>query len=700
MRKILPAVLLLNLILTGCQAQKPGYSNQLVNETSPYLLQHAHNPVNWYPWGEAALEKAREEDKLLIVSIGYAACHWCHVMERESFEDTAVARVMNEHFVSVKVDREERPDIDAVYMDACQLASGEACGWPLNVFALPDGRPVWAGTYFPKKRWLQMLDYFIKLYAESPEKLRAYAERLTAGIQPEEALFAPEDAELAFSTEALQPSLDAFKQTLDPERGGRRGAPKFPIPNAQELLLNWYYRTGDQEALELVRTTLDAMGSKGLYDHIGGGFARYSTDENWRVPHFEKMLYDNAQLVSLYSKAYAVTKNEDYRRKTEETLAFISREMSDEKGGFYSSLDADSDGEEGKFYVWTREEVEAALPDDLPLQDAFLAYYNITEYGNWEAGKNILYSDQALKDFASQKDIAPEELRRAFAEIREILFREREKRTRPGLDNKVITAWNGLMLKGYLDAYRYLGDPAYLERARANADFLTGTMQESTGRLHRTYNRGQAKINGFLDDYAFLADALISLYEVTFEEEWLYRADTLVQYAIEHFYAEQTRLFNYTSKDDPPLVARKLELSDNVMPGSNSAMARVLFKLGTLMYKEAYLEMARSMVVRVSRQALDPDLAGFYTNWLQLYLNLAATPYEVAIVGEDCARLRREFQRMYLPEAFFLGGSEEGNLELLQDKLQSGETYIYVCRNKVCKFPVQEVAEARKLMQP
>ncbi|MEL6719413.1 MAG: thioredoxin domain-containing protein, partial [Bacteroidota bacterium] len=672
------------------------YTNKLVDESSPYLLQHAHNPVNWYPWAEEALEKAKKENRLLLISVGYAACHWCHVMEHESFEDTTVANLMNKHFVSIKVDREERPDVDNVYMTACQLATNKNCGWPLNAFALPDGRPVWAGTYFPKKEWVSVLNYFTELYQKEPEKLDTYAAQLTEGIQTLEEIAWNED-DLQLTDNQISDWTDLFLQGIDQKRGGRKGAPKFPMPNNYEYLLKYAYQTGDDEAKKIALNTLDNIAFGGIYDHLGGGFARYSTDADWHVPHFEKMLYDNGQLVSLYSQAYQWTKQPLYQKTIEETLEFIARELTDESGGFYSSLDADSEGEEGKFYVWTQEEIEKVLQDEETAR-AFNTYYNVKKEGNWEH-TNVLQRKQSTEEIAAELDISVEQLTTSIETAKAKLFEARSKRIRPGLDDKILTSWNALMLKGYIDAYKAIGKEEYLAMALKNANFLLKYMMQEDGRLFRNHKDGKSVINGFLDDYALLIQAFTALYEVTFDEQWLYHADKLSTYAITNFYDEKTGLFNYTSKLDPPLVARKMETSDNVIPASNSAMARSLNLLGLYLYKEDYTAMAEQMLANILPSINEANNPSFYSNWLQLYLDLLQSPYEVAVVGEDYASLQKGLLSQYLPHAILLGGKNEGSLELLKSKLQEGDTYIYVCQNKVCKFPVQEVEAALELMK-
>lgn len=672
------------------------HTNALINETSPYLLQHAYNPVDWYPWGKEALEKAREEDKLLLISIGYASCHWCHVMEHESFEDTTVANRMNRYFVSIKVDREERPDIDAIYMDACQLASGAACGWPLNVFALPDGRPVWAGTYFRKKNWLEILDYFAQVYRDEPEKLQTYAAQLLQGIRTLDSLMVEPGNVRPLSFARLSPMVDNILIRMDTIYGGRMGAPKFPSPNLQELLLQWHFYTGDERALRTLETSLDKMGQGGIYDQLAGGFARYSVDNQWKVPHFEKMLYDNGQLVSLYAKAYALTGKENYAQTVQETLGFVDQTFLDPAGGFYSSLDADSEGEEGQYYVWTQAELEAILSDDA-WRSLFFEYYQIQKGGNWEAGKNILYRTQSLAAFAERQQINLAEIENAFQEMELDLLNSRRQRTAPALDNKILLSWNALMLTGYLDAYRYLEEDTYLEIALQNADFLLRNFMQNDGRLYRSYKEGKVSINAFLDDYAFLAQALIRLYEVTFDNQWLDKAQLLMEYADGHFWDANSSTYFYASDLDPGLIIRKRILLDNVRPAANSVMAEVLYDLSLLLYEESYEARARKMLNRVISGMETEDLF-FLSNWLQLYLRMIEAPFEVAIVGRNYKTLQSEMMRYYLPNTLLLGGATEGELELLQQKLRGEEAYIYVCRNKVCRLPVQEVKEAMEQM--
>lgn len=694
---LLPFSLLL--LIWACNAQtgnEPPYTNALIHESSPYLLQHAHNPVDWNPWGEAALKKARDEDKLLLISIGYAACHWCHVMEEESFEDTTIARIMNEHFVPVKVDREERPDVDNVYMTACQMASDGSCGWPLNAFALPDGRPVWAGTYFPKGQWKDILEYFIKVYAEERDKLEAYAGRLAEGIQAS-GRPKPVEEEILFTEEEIGEVVEQFLNNIDFKKGGRPGAPKFPVPNTYEFLLQYHHLAGNEKALEAVTATLDNMANGGICDHLGGGFARYSTDADWKVPHFEKMLYDNAQLVSLYSKAWQVTKKERYREIVFQTLEFIGREMTSPEGGFYSSLDADSEGEEGKFYTWQKAEIDSILADERR-SAVFCDFYQVKKGGNWEH-TNVLYRKDNIEKILDEYKLSLDELNQLLAQARQKLFEARSRRVRPGLDDKILAGWNALMLQGYLDAYRAFGEQAFLDKALRSGQFITQNMLKDGYRLDRNYKDGRSSINAFLDDYAFTAHAFLSLYEATFDEQWLRRAEGLAQYALAHFRDEETGFFFYASALNPPLFARKMELEDNVIPSSNSAMARALRRLGTVLYEKEYLEASTRMLQAMAPRFTATTQPQYFSNWCALYADVAFPYYEIAIVGPDYQKLRGEMLARYLPNAVLLGGPDEGGLELLKGKLQGAETFIYVCKKNVCKLPARGVEEALEQMR-
>lgn len=663
------------------------YTNELIHESSPYLLEHAHNPVNWYPWGEAALEKAKKENKLIIISIGYSACHWCHVMMHENFEDTTVARLMNENYISIKVDREERPDIDQIYMNAVQLLTGSG-GWPLNVIALPDGRPIFGGTYFSKENWLKVLKLVSDYSKENPDKTEEQAEALTRVVKSSELIVVPVEKKAATEND-LNTIYHNWKGSFDQSNGGYRGAPKFPLPAGYQFLLHYYYKTGEQPALDAVITTLDKMADGGIYDQIGGGFSRYSTDTYWRVPHFEKMLYDNAQLVSLYSNAYQLTKEPRYKNIVFEILDFVERELTSKEGGFYSSIDADSEGEEGKYYVWTKEEIIKILGNDAGIVSD---YFSISDNGNWEKGKNILYKSLAGNKIAEKYKITETELAEKISSAKEVMFRERSKRVHPATDDKILTGWNALMLKGYSDAYKVFGDEKFLNAALKNAGFILQRMRPSEGNLFRNYKNGKASINAFLDDYAFTIDAFISLYQNTFDDKWLNEAQNLTDFTLKHFYDSVSGMFYYTSDLDPALIARKMEVTDNVIPSANSAMARDLFILGKYFSMDEYINKSEKMATNVKNNALTGG--SNYANWDILLEWIINQPYEVAIVGENYQTLLKEFNNYYLPVVFFYGGKDDKSSSLLENKLIPGQTTIYVCQNKTCRFPVKEVEKA------
>ncbi|MBB4078622.1 hypothetical protein GGR28_001235 [Lewinella aquimaris] len=674
------------LSLCGCQTNPGGSKqNHLADERSPYLLQHAGNPVDWYPWGDEALDKAATDDKLLVVSIGYAACHWCHVMEEESFEDTTVARVMNDNYVSIKVDREERPDIDDVYMTACQLSSQGGCGWPLNVIALPDGKPIWAGTYFPREQWLKILDHFTQLKQTDPAQLDTYARELTGELARVNAFDPAPPTDQELSTDLLDSLTVNLIGQIDLQWGGLREAPKFPMPIVHEYLLTQFYHSQDSTVLAAVTTTLDAMAAGGIYDQLAGGFSRYSTDVEWRVPHFEKMLYDNAQLLSLYAHTYQVTGRPRYAEVVRETADFLNTSLSDLDGGFYSSLNADTDGEEGKTYVWTRRQIDSVLQDK-SVAKAFSRHYSVTEAGNWE-GTNILYEQGGGAAGAVN-----------FREAKQQLLRARNARTQPDVDDKVLTAWNALAISGLCAAYAALEEPAYRDRAVRTAEFLTETALQEDNRLYRNYKDGKSGINGFLDDYALLAAAFIDLYQVTFDEKWLERAAGLVDYADAHFYDTERGFYRYTSSLDAALVSENIPIYDRVIPAGNSVMARVLFQLGTLTGDPAMSERGSTMLHGVLPDLSERGLTGF-ANWGRLYHDLTYPTLEVAIVGERAASIREGLARRYLPHVLFLGGEAEGTLSLLKDKLVPGDTYVYVCLDRLCLRPVQSVGAALSLIE-
>ncbi|MEQ9424944.1 MAG: thioredoxin domain-containing protein [Cyclobacteriaceae bacterium] len=669
------------------------YTNALINETSPYLLQHAHNPVNWYPWNEAVLKKAQKDDKLLVVSVGYSSCHWCHVMEHESFSDTSVANIMNESFISIKVDREERPDIDKVYMDAAMMINGRG-GWPLNVIALPDGRPVFAGTYYPKDNWLEILEFFQNAYAEDKSRLMAQADNITNGIKSLDVISRNQNTK-GFKREEYLNHIDQMLSNIDRKWGGRSGAPKFPTPVVYEALLAAAYYNNNESAKEAVELTLHSMSKGGIYDHLAGGFVRYSTDRFWKVPHFEKMLYDNAQLIGLYSQAYRLSGNEKYRTVVYETFDWLISEMSDEAGGFYSSIDADSEGGEGNFYVWTATEIDSLLGQEASI---FKEFYNVSSSGNWEKGKSILHTNyDSFGDFSEEKGTDSSEDSLSLMSSRAKLLKHRNSRIRPGTDDKVLTSWNSLMISGLINAYLAFNDELFLNKAIEIGLFIVDNQLLEGGHLMRSYKNGQSSVNGFLDDYSLTISAFITLYEATFDESWLYKAKQLNEYVLAHFLDSRNQMFYFNADEDDNLITRKTETTDNVIPSSNSIMAKNLLKLGLYFTNDTYIEHARQMLANMESE-LEQN-AWYYANWVSLMGNFTHPYYEVAIVGESHKNHRNELLQAYLPNVLVLGGSDEGSLDLLKNKLVDGRTMIYVCENKTCKLPVDQPLQAKQLIK-
>ncbi len=661
------------------------HTNELINQSSPYLLQHAHNPVNWYPWGEEALTKAKKEQKPILVSIGYAACHWCHVMEHESFENEEVADLMNKYFVCVKVDREERPDVDDIYMSALHLM-GQQGGWPLNVFLTPDQKPFYGGTYFPRKNWQSVIEQLHEAFINQRPKIESSAEQLTKGINSNQSYLVQVDRTKPISLKELKGGYESIAKRFDPKNGGMGNAPKFPMPSIYNYLLNYESIAQEAQAKTIVNTTLSKMAFGGIYDQVGGGFARYSTDDHWLAPHFEKMLYDNAQLISLYSKAYRQTNDPTYRQVVFETIEFCERELQGKHGNFFSSLDADSEGEEGKFYVWTKDELKEVLGKQFEL---FSEYYKIphSSAGNWE-GNIILERNE---HFSSP--IADDVVKSWKAK----LLKERSKRIRPGLDDKTLTGWNGLMLKGLCDSYRSFGHAPHLKLALKNASFLRKSMTDKNGHLHRNYKNGTSNIDAFLEDYAAAIDGYLALYEITFDEQWIDEANKLMTYVFNQFYDEKDHFFYFTDKDGPDLIARKKEVQDNVIPASNSIMARNLLRLGVILDRNDYKEIGSEMAYKMKESSLKQT--SFMANWAVLLSELQQPMAEIVIVGPKYNELRSEFQKRSVPYAIFMGAEKSSDLPLLQRKIAvGGKTTIYVCFDKACKLPVHSVAEAVKLL--
>ena len=666
--------------------------NELSLESSPYLLQHANNPVHWKAWNEAALLQAQTNNQLIIISIGYSACHWCHVMEHESFENEEVAQTMNANFINIKVDREERPDVDAVYMKAVQIMSGHG-GWPLNIVALPDGRPVWGGTYFRKKDWINTLEQLQELYTINPEKMIDYAEKLHAGLESISLIPSSDSVEL--SEELLVPLIEKWKKSFDWEFGGMARAPKFMMPNNYAFLMHYGFQNKDQELLDFVDLTLTKMAYGGLFDTVDGGFSRYSVDMKWHVPHFEKMLYDNGQLISLYADAYKRTKNIRYKEVIEKTLAFVSKELLTSEGAFYSAIDADSLDqnqhlEEGAFYVWTTTELKEILQDDFKL---FAIVFNINPFGYWEKDLYILMQNQSLETIAKENNIELSALQFKKKHWEQQLYSVREKRSKPRLDDKCLTSWNALMLKGFVDAFKAIQDKTYLKIALRNAEFIVQKLWSTEGNLWRNYKNNKSTINGFLEDYAAVIEAFVALYEVTFDEKWLRYSKQLTEYCFEHFYDASQSFFTFKSDEDTALVTTHFETEDNVISASNSIMAMNLYRLSIYFNNPFYEEICTKMLHKIIPLIEYPSA---FSNWLAVFLHFSKHSKELAICGKDAVSFGTQFNSIYLPNVIVAGASENSSLPFLSNRFIERKNLFYVCQNKTCDLPKENFEEVCK----
>ncbi len=660
------------------------YTNALAEETSPYLLQHAHNPVNWRPWSQEALKDAEKENKLVLVSIGYSSCHWCHVMERETFEDEAVAKIMNENFINIKVDREERPDVDQVYMTALQLISGNG-GWPLNVITLPNGKPLYGGTYHTKDQWAQVLTKISGLYKNDPKKAAEYSDMVAAGIA-EANLIEPAADTGSLTKETVKASVENWKPNWDLKEGGDLGTQKFMIPTNLSFLVDYALLTGDDSAREHVKTTLDKMALGGIYDHLGGGFYRYSTDAQWKVPHFEKMLYDNAQLLSLYSKAYQIFKNPEYKAVVFETIDFLDREMKNTAGGYFAALNADSDGEEGKFYVWQEDELKSVLGNDF---ERFASYYNINSNAIWEEGKYILHKPLHDSAFISNNSMDQDMLNASKKVWHDKLMEARDERIRPSTDDKIITSWNALLINGFVAVYETFGNSEHLEKAKSIFEFLRAKSYED-GTLVHTYKRGSRQKEGFLEDYAFLTDASLKLYSATMDTKYLSFAQKLTQKSEALFFDSTSGMYRYNDGDE--LIAKIIKTDDGVLPSPNAVMAHNLFRLGHIEYNTDYTEKAQRML-----SAMVPMISEHppsYSKWNALLLNTAYPYYEIAVVGKNAEPLLKDLHQNYVPNTLLVGSTSDNDLPLFEDRYFEDGTFIYVCKNTTCKLPVETVEKA------
>jgi uncharacterized protein YyaL (SSP411 family) len=675
------------------------FTNALAGETSPYLLQHAHNPVNWYPWSEEALRRAREEDKPILLSIGYSACHWCHVMEHESFENESIARLMNEYFINIKVDREERPDLDTIYMTAVQMMSGHG-GWPMTVFLTPDGVPFYGGTYFPPEDrhgmpgLPRLLLSVAGAYKEKKEAIHKEAATIVQEMQRINSIGA---APGKLSSEILDSAIPPLMANYDSQHGGFGGAPKFPPSMSLSFLLRSYARTSKPELLQAVEHTLQKMACGGVYDQLGGGFHRYSVDQYWLVPHFEKMLYDNALLSRIYLDAYLVTKNDLYRRIAEETLDYVRREMTSPEGGFYSTQDADSEGHEGKFFVWTPREVASIL--GAKDADLFCRCFDITDQGNFE-GKNILNLPRPVSVVARLNKISEDELHKILLRGRRLLFEEREKRIKPGRDEKILTAWNGLMLRSFAEAAVALDRRDYRDAAARNAEFVLSKLQRD-GRLLRSYKDGEAKFNAYLEDYSCMVDGLLSVYEATFNPRWITEARRLAELMVNKFWDPEARNFYFTSGDHEALIHRPKDFYDNATPSGNSVAAHALLRLAELTGEVRWQDYARSVLEAMATVMANHPAA--FSNFLCALDFSLASPMEIAVVGipdsEQTRKLLRVVTQRYQPNKVIACGTD-AHVGLLRNRPQTdGMATAYLCRNQTCSAPVTSAEDLERLLK-
>ena len=679
------------LLISSCgESQKDAVNgNTLGAETSPYLQQHASNPVHWKAWDESIFEKAEKQGKLVLVSIGYSSCHWCHVMEEETFENDSVAAFMNENFISIKVDREERPDVDQVYMTAVQLMTGSG-GWPLNVIVLPNGKPIYGGTYHTRERWLRVLSEVQQRYEKDPQGLSDYADRVAQGIQ--EVNIVPETGEESDKNPiAVEEAVNLWQSRWDVQWGGNAGVQKFMLPCDLAFLMTYSHLTGDQQSRDHVKTTLDRMAHGGIFDQIGGGFFRYSTDTRWHIPHFEKMLYDNAQLLSIYSQGYQLYSDPEYKGVAEQILSFLIRDMKAPEGGFYSALDADSEGEEGKFYSWKSEELQEVMGSEYEL---FSAYYGVVPEMVWESDSYVPYRRSSDVDFAASNKLGPDQLSSLKTQWQNRLMQRRSERVFPGIDDKIITSWNALLIVGLTDAYDAFGNMTYLDEAMSLYAFIKSHSYDK-GNLRHSYKPGDTRSQGFLEDYAFLARAAFRLYQVTSDPTYLTDAGALLDEIQSRYPEENSPLYRYS--EDSGLVAKIIKTDDGVMPSPNTVVAGLLFELGHFYYRPEYLEKSAGMVHALKDRFL--QMPENYAGWGQLLLQQQHPYYEVAISGPEALEMRAEMGRIFHPDVLLVAADAPTGFPLFESRFDPETTRIFVCQDHTCRLPVSTVDEALTQLQ-
>ncbi len=679
--------------------------NRLQYETSPYLLQHANNPVDWFSWSEEAFKKAARENKPVLVSIGYSTCHWCHVMEKESFEDKEVAEYMNGHFICIKVDREERPDVDQIYMEACQILSGSG-GWPLNCFLLPDKKPFYAGTYYPpmprhnRPSWLQVLMNISHAFHHKYDVVIAQANRLMdmigkVGGETKPLHLRVVDETPDASEAILHRIFEQLQNNFDRKNGGFGSAPKFPGTMALHYLLDYHYFFGNEDALEHLHKSLEKMIMGGIYDHLGGGFARYATDSKWLVPHFEKMLYDNALLVSLLSEAYKYSQNGLYKKAVEETLDWVLREMTSPESGFYAALDADSEGVEGKYYVWSADEIDELMGNDAAI---FKEFYGVTPQGNWE-GHNILHLNIVEEDFAKLNDFEVKSFKEIMSKSREKLFQVREHRIRPGLDDKILLDWNALMCSAFAKAYSAFNKSEYKDAALNGLEFLLKTFISDDGvSLYHSYRGNKARHEAYLDDYSYLVEALLDVYEITFEENLLLQAERYTDYVLQHFFDPSANLFYFTSYKHNDLPVKRKDIYDSATPSGNSVMVRNLLRLSGITGKESFSDLASRMLKTMEQQiAKYPSSFG---RWATALLHQQKGIPEIAVLGKEALHWAAEIKHSFIPVKILMATKERNDrYPLLVGRFDEGNTWIYLCHNFTCQKPVNNINDFLKQLK-
>lgn len=662
--------------------QKFDFTNSLINETSPYLLQHAHNPVNWRAWGQEAFSDAKRENKLVLISIGYSSCHWCHVMEEETFSDKEVAKVMNENYVNIKVDREERPDVDDVYMTAVQLIKGNG-GWPLNVIALPNGKPLYGGTYHTKGEWGKVLFKINELYHNNPEQAEQYAEDLTNGIKRFYQIES-DSLDKGLDKKNLTAIINKSKMQWDTIWGGNVNSQKFMLPSNLDFLLDYGTVFKDSITLNHLKLTLDNIAIKGVYDHIDGGFFRYSTDEKWQIPHFEKMLYDNAQLISTYSKAYKVYKDPLYRKTVAKTIYFLKDKLKNDSGTYFTSLDAGV--EEGAYYLWSEEELSSIITKNLEL---FKSYYSIKKANELSGGKYHLFNNERDDKFAEENSLTNEAFQKMKKSWIKSLIEARAYRDLPNIDDKIIVSWNALLISGLIDAYTAFGNDDYLQSAISIFETLKSKAFVNNRLIH-SYKPNSKVIKGFLDDYAFLQKAALKLFFATTDEQYLHFAETLNKVVMSEFSSDKSNMFTYSNSEQ--LISKIIKTDDGVMPSANAVMARNFFLLGHLNYEKELLERSRNML-----QAIIPyskENPNVFSSWNSLLLKTTLPFYEIAVVGKDAKKQLLQLNKVHIPNSLVVGTSRLSSAPLFRNRFVENETYIYVCKEKTCKLPVKKPENA------